>query len=102
MKCFKPYHGRTIDVVLPYNFLEPTLVVELSLTLDSRSRFLPDDNSLLRIQGTIIVNGMYHHAIYAPGIYHFHIYSPHRMGCDDYPSYIPGQRYAGTWNWFVR
>ena len=76
MRCFKPYHGRTIDVVIPYNFILPILVTGAKSYIDDTSRFLPDDTSKIKPARQLIqVYGLYNHAIYVERLYHCLLYT---------------------------
>ncbi|XP_066911683.1 uncharacterized protein [Clytia hemisphaerica] len=117
MKCHKPSHGRTIDVVF-----NNTQIID-SVLLNSVSNeekqpcqntdyyLLPTDNSILGqhscvVTGTrydIVTAKLYNHGYFRYSLGHLHIHEPNRMDCDDFPLGSNQPRdFTGNWQYFLR
>ena len=114
--CYKPYHGRTIHTVV-----KSQAVINAYTTINTNGqiiymekqqdyRLLADDTSRIGKESRITVGyqnvadyGLYNHGYYIVSKGHFQIYDSDRMECDD-NSYVLNEfeKYAGTWQVFIR
>ena len=107
IRCFKPWHGRTVSVILKAEYLIKMLPKH-GLCGDNEIRFLLDDTSYLssvncaQMKTGYNVNsfGLYNHILY---MYHAHVnlHVKSRFECDDYIQQS-GFTLNGSWIYFVR
>ena len=111
--CTKPWHRRTLDIVL--NLKDPDMAKLASgggninddvNNCDGRSRFLSDDSSLISNTscGQIITrNNIYDHAVYVGNKFHVIIDGKEegRIECDDFNT-DGGFDRRGRWLYYVR
>ena len=108
IKCYKPWHQRTLDVVvnntdLIRNFVgfQPHVA---SINLCKGVRFLSDDTSSIQQKPCNSYEsgaGLYNHPFFITYQEHTHIHDVNRMECDDYVEYS-GFRSVGEWWYYVR
>lgn len=112
IRCFKPWHDRTVDVVMKGDYLINVLTqssTKHGLCGDDELRFLPDDMSNLRTRNCSEVNsgyslnhvGLYNHFLYSDAGEHIHFRSSTRMECDDFV-HSPSYENCGSWTYYVR
>jgi len=110
--CHKQSHGRTVDIKL----LAP--VMHTALTKQQQpavyrmtrgvhfARLKGDTSRMSRViddlYGWEESTPFYNHRLFASHQYHWHFYEANRMDCDDFPAHTLTNKFAGTWQLFVR
>ena len=112
VRCFKPWHGRTVDIVMKGDFLMKMLTQftpKNGLCGDNEISFLPDDTSNLSSGNCAHLRsgfsmehvGVYDHLLFKIHEQHLHLFGSRRMECDD--QYIDaGFNINGSWTYYVR
>ena len=112
IRCFKPWHGRTVSAILKGEYLMKMLTQSTpkhGLCGDNEVRFLPDDTSIISSQDCANVwsgydtnhVGLYDHLLLVYGTRHIHLHSKTRFECDDHV-YNSDFTLNGSWTYFVR
>ena len=115
IRCFKPWHGRTVHVVMKGDYVLKALTqstVTHGLCGDGQLRFLSDDNSVLSLADCQSINcgwvqsavGIYDHLLYFENgdlMSFVHVNNADRMECDD-RIFNSGFEQAGSWTFYVR
>ena len=112
VRCFKPWHGRIVDLVMSGDFLMKMLTQstpKFGLCGDKEIRFLPDDTSNIRTRNCEELNsgyspnhvGVYNHLVFKSAGEHIHLFHSTRMECDDKDT-DAGFKINGSWTYYVR
>ena len=112
VRCFKPWHGRTVDLVMRGDFLMKMLTQSTpknGLCGENEVRFLPDDTSALSTGNCAHLRsgyntahvGVYNHLLWVYYGPHLHLYLSTRMECDDRDN-DSGFKINGSWTYYVR
>ena len=114
VRCFKPWHSRTVHVVMKGDYIVKALTQSIAtheLCGDGQLRFLSDDNSRISLFSCTLIHcgfsssyvGIYNHLLFSSGPPYSHVQfrEASRMECDDKGS-ENGFKSAGSWNYYVR
>ena len=109
LKCYKPWHGRTLHLVLPEKVAYEYIVNKVSTAraCNTNLRYLDDDTSAIKGHACQNIrvgwNGRnYHdHTFWVSGHQHAMVRNNERFECDDFVNY-EGYDTIGYWQFYIR